>query len=47
MNEAEIKIMENISTYGCHVTSVFDPKNFTGPWSLSQKSTVVIQANKL
>ncbi|MEM7421810.1 MAG: DUF4262 domain-containing protein [Pseudomonadota bacterium] len=33
MNEAEIKIMENISTYGCHVTSVFDPKeqdpNFT------------------
>ena len=33
MNQAEIKIMGNIEEYGCHVTSVFDPKeedpNFT------------------
>ncbi|MEP1553226.1 MAG: DUF4262 domain-containing protein [Paraglaciecola sp.] len=33
MNQAEIEIMKNIEEYGCHVTSVFDPKeddpNFT------------------
>ena len=33
MNQAEIEIMGNIEKYGCHVTSVFDPKeedpNFT------------------
>ena len=33
MNQTEIKIMGNIEKYGCHVTSVFDPKeedpNFT------------------
>lgn len=41
MNEAEIKIMENIDEYGCHVTSVFDPKekdpNFTYTVGITKK----------
>lgn len=43
MNEAEIKIIENIDKYGCQVTSVFDPKekdpNFTYTVGITKKES--------
>lgn len=48
MNQAEIKIMGNIEKYGCHVTSVFDPKeedpNFT--YTVSVTRTPHTQVSK-